>query len=89
MLIDYGDLDRSREKWRNVCEVPTEDDGGLRMEGPPSARSSLRPSVQFPIVNWPDYYYIGVRATLDQAGTDGFVYRFGLAPDRLGRQIVS
>ena len=44
---------------------------------------------QFSIVNWPESRYIGGRATLDQAGTDGFVYRFGLAPDRLGRQIVS
>ena len=46
-------------------------------------------SFQFLIVNWRACYYIGMRAKLDQAGTDGFVYRFGLAPDRLGRQIVS
>ena len=45
--------------------------------------------IRFPIVNWPASYYIAVRARLDEAGTDGFVYCFGLALDRLGGQIVS
>jgi hypothetical protein len=33
--------------------------------------------------------YIAARAALDQTGTDGSLYRYRLAPDRLGGQNVS